>query len=421
MSTATLEAVPCRHVKAHLPAWGLWFADCSLDRDATLAGRVTLQIADLTMRGTVVSGGSWLGRSSYRIVGGAGGWGKPLPARSYQDDAGVRASKILGDAAAECGETLEGAPTGVVGPAWDRAASTASFAPNTIAPQAWYVDVDGLTRFGKRAARALAVEATRGRVDLAAGFVELMADSIASILPGVIVDGREAVDVVHELDATKLRSTVWLSVAPTSKRAQLYAKLQAQVDPWARYRATYEYRIVSQAGERLDLQPVRASLGMPDLRAVRVSPGVPGVKAEHTLGALCRVRFVNADPARPEVCGFDDADAEGFTPESLTARASSIMFATNGYPTEHATSAESLVAALVTLLVPCGYPLTTPAPAPVPLVAPPGSCIPVLLAAISAATLDPASLAMLLAQLALKTDNPTGASPGLGWPNVRGS
>ena len=55
-----------------------WLAEISLDEEATLAGRVTLQLADLAWVGTVVSGGPSGGRSQYRLVGGAGGWARSL-------------------------------------------------------------------------------------------------------------------------------------------------------------------------------------------------------------------------------------------------------------------------------------------------------------------------------------------------------
>jgi len=87
----------------------------------------------------------------------------------------------------------------------------------------------------------------------------------------------------------------------------------------------YEYRIVVQEGERLTLQPVLSSLGLPDLRRVPVRPGVPGVRADHKLGSLVEVAFTNADPARPVVVSFDDADASGFLPDELLVEADGLV------------------------------------------------------------------------------------------------
>lgn len=318
MTTGTLNGTPCLSAVVHVPAWGLPFADVELDREATFTGAVELVLADATFKCAVVSGGPWLGRSSYRLVGGAGGWGKPIPKRGYHSDGGIKRSTVIADAAAAAGETCEGIPTGSVGPNWERGEGAASQSLQLLTPRAWYVDADGVTRFGKRAAGTVSDSIARGKVDRAGGFVELMSDAIAAIVPGVVVEGIEAVDVVHELRASKLRTTIWGSAfAGTSKRLQLWAKLLEQVRPDLRYRGTFEYRVVTQEGERLNLQPVLASLGLPDVGRARVRAGIPGARAEHHLGSYVLVSFVNADPGRPVVVGFEDPEGEGYLPSVL--------------------------------------------------------------------------------------------------------
>jgi hypothetical protein len=318
VSTATLNGIACLSASVHLPAWGIWFADCLLDVEAILTGAVEFKIADLALTGTWLSGKPWLGRTSVRVVGGAGGWSRRCASKSYASAAGVRLETVIGDAARDAGETVAGVPTGIVGQAWTREAGAPSIVLHQLCPRAWYVSEDGVTRFGKRPATVWGGADTRGKVDLSAGYVELMADSIAGLVPGVVVEGVEAVDVVHVLENSKLRSTIWGSaIAPTSKRLAAWAALFAQLDPFARYRAQYEYRVVTQDGERLNLQPIRASLGMPDLRDVRAMPGVAGCRADVQLGGSVVVAFLNADPAQPRVVGFEDAEGEGFAPERL--------------------------------------------------------------------------------------------------------
>ena len=318
MSTATLDGHVCTTARAQIPAWGAWWADASTDDEVTLSGSVTLQIADLVLVGKVVSGGPSRGRSHYRICGGAG-WGTEIPAKGYANDAGVKLSTVLQDAATACGETLGALPATLIGPAWARPADPAGHVLELLASEAWYVDEAGVTRLGRRAASALAVPAARGPLDLARGTITLGADSIATILPGVVVDGLEAVDVLHEVSADAgLRSTLWLSQGTdTSRRISALRALVEQLLPDLRYRGVSEYRVISQTGERLDLQPVRVSLGMPILRRVRVRPGIPGARADHALGSLVLVAFVDSDPARPAVIGFSDAEAAGFQPSRL--------------------------------------------------------------------------------------------------------
>jgi hypothetical protein len=54
--------------RINIPAWGCWYADVSLDGDVPLSGAVSLVVADLTLRGTVLSGGASAdkARSMYR-------------------------------------------------------------------------------------------------------------------------------------------------------------------------------------------------------------------------------------------------------------------------------------------------------------------------------------------------------------------
>lgn len=318
MSTATLNGTPCLSCSIALHAWGLPSAEVVLDREVTLSGAVELVLADLTFRGTVVSGGPWEGRSSYRLVGGAGGWSRTVDAKDYTNDAGVKRTKVVGELAAEVGETVEGVPSGTVGPKFTRAAGPASIVLHELFPRAWRVDEDGVTRFGVRAATQADAAIAHGVVDLASGVVELMADAIAKLVPGVTANGVEAVDVVHELEGNKLRTRLWGSaVSASSKRLEAWAKLVEQLDPFRKFRAIYEYRVVAQEDERLHLQPVRVSMGMPDLRRVRVRPGVAGCRADIALGSTALVAFLNADPSRPVVVGFEDAESPGFMPDLL--------------------------------------------------------------------------------------------------------
>ncbi len=314
MSTARLNGLTCMRAVAHLPAWGLPWFDVVLDAEHTIeAGTAaTLEIADATFSCTVATGGPWIGRSTFRLVGGAGGWCKPLPAQAYRNAAGVKISKVITDAATSAGERVEGVPAGTLGPAWDRFAGAASQTLQLATPRAWRVDPDGVTRFGAPPSRELDVTAARGRVDRAAGRVELMADSIAGIVPGLVVEGITAVDVVHTIEAGKLRSVVWGSPLGASKRAAAYERIVSSLFPWLRYAGVWEYRVVQQVGDTLDLQPARASLPVPDLEGVAVRPGLPGAKGTALLGSLVLVIFANNDPSRPCVIAFDAADAAGF-------------------------------------------------------------------------------------------------------------
>lgn len=318
---ATLNGHRVMSGRVHIPKWGFWHAEVTLDGEITLAGAAVLKIADATFNGTVTSGGPSKGRSTFRIVAGAGGWGRTIKRKSYANDANDKISTVLGDAAREIGETLAPiASTERVGANFTRPEATASTVLQMVAAQAWYVDEAGVTRLGSRAPGALVGTVTRVTpVNLARGKIVLAAESIATILPGLVVDGLTAVDVEHDISANGLRSTVWGSQEGSALDS--FRGLMEQADPSWRFRGVTEYRVGELEGTRLNLQPVLVSTGMPDLHRVTIRPGVPGCSAETGLGSYVLVGFVNADESRPFVAHFPDEDSAGFQPTKLVLRA----------------------------------------------------------------------------------------------------
>jgi hypothetical protein len=168
---------------------------------------------------------------------------------------------------------------------------------------------------------------TVGTVDRARRVVTLAADAIAEIVPGVVVEGIQAVDVLHELaPGGGLRTTIWGSgLASVNRRLVALRRIFEQLDPDRRFRGTYEYRVVSQEFERVNLQPIRVSTGMPDLQRVPVRPGIPGARATHAVGSRVLVAFVDGAPSRPVVMSFEDADGEGFVPLTLELAADTMI------------------------------------------------------------------------------------------------
>jgi hypothetical protein len=328
MSTATLNGFRVTRARVQLPAWGIGSAYVGLDDEATLSGRVSFQIADLALSWTVLSGGPGpKGRSSFRLAAGAGGWGRTIPEKSYANDAGVKASTVLADAATACGETLDPAtlPTSRLGPAWAREEGPAARQLEAIVPSAWYVGEDGVTRIGARQAKPLNVAAAVQSVDAARGTVALASDEIATLVPGIIVEGIEAVDVLHELSGAALRTTLWgKGIAHTSRALTAFRRLLEQLDPDRRFRGVYEYRVASIEGARVNLEPVRVSTGMPPLPRVEVRPGIPGARADLPDGSRVLVGFIDASPGRPVVVGFEDAEGDGFVPTRLALDALTI-------------------------------------------------------------------------------------------------
>ena len=103
MTAVEINGLPCVRARVQIPAWGAWWADVDPVGAQVLSGGVTLVVGGVTLKGTVISGGASEGRSGYRIVGGAGGWGRTVPARGYADDAGVTLATVVRDVASVVG------------------------------------------------------------------------------------------------------------------------------------------------------------------------------------------------------------------------------------------------------------------------------------------------------------------------------
>lgn len=325
MSTVTVSGYDCLAAVVQIPAWGIWWAGVELDEAAELSGAVTIDCAGLELVGTIMSGGPWQGRSRYRVAGGAGGWGRTVARRGYRNDAGVRRLTVIQDAAGEVGETVDSSTvSGTVGGAWTRPEGPASDALRLLAPQAWHVGEDGVTRLGLRAESSVDSEITVTGRDDAAQWLELACDDLSGLVPGVVVDGIAAVDAEHRLVDGTLRTRLWGSGEGYGDRLSgALSRLVGAVAGLYRLRGVWSYRVVSQTGQRLTLQAVRASTGLPDLHLVR-QRYAPGYSVEHQPGSLVLVAFVDGDAAQPVVVAGDDPESPGYVPPTVTIDADSV-------------------------------------------------------------------------------------------------
>lgn len=222
-ATATLNGKPCTCATIHLPRWGISHADVDVADEELLTGKVELVIGDLKFIGTVVHNrsGVYAGKASYYIVAGANGWGKKVRDQGYRNDAGVKVSTLLKDVEEACGETMAAYPEGTVGTSYDRVSGPASAVPQYIAQHGWYVDEAGKTHIGLRPETPISGDWAVTNYEPQHDRFELAADSIAEILPGVVItdktfgadaDGKPvskvAGDVVHHVDSTGLRTTI---------------------------------------------------------------------------------------------------------------------------------------------------------------------------------------------------------------------
>lgn len=133
-----------------LPYWGCLVADVGFTVFDQIDLQGSLIIGDMKYESAVYRSSGYAGSRTARLVGGAGGWRKPVPSQGYYQESGVQASMVLRDCAAAVGERVMLAQDRSVGPHWAREAAVASRTLRQIAGLQWWVDAAGTTQVGSR-------------------------------------------------------------------------------------------------------------------------------------------------------------------------------------------------------------------------------------------------------------------------------
>lgn len=325
------------HLHVHIPNIGAWYADADLEEKTDLTGRVEIKIGRLTLVGTVsqVFSGSFALATKLRIVAGAGGWAKGVPAKAYHNDAvakaedgttaaGVKASTILEDAAREVGETLEISIQNRVGVDFVRRVGPASHVLEQVlgsgAP--WRVDYDGLTRIGARPPVEVVGSYELLQYDPQSHVATIALDDPTIIGIGSILRSRlDAPATVRELelviDGGKFRVFAWCG-GDASAHSRIGRGLRAIAQQTqAKLFGSYRYRVVDMLEDRARLQAVRKAAGLPDILPVSLFPGMAGLWADLTPGAVVLVTFIEGDASAPILTHFEAKGGPGFLPVSL--------------------------------------------------------------------------------------------------------
>jgi hypothetical protein len=129
-----------------IPLYGLWSADVLISLDDEVPDMGALVVGNMTMQGFVARQALYGGSRKLRVIGGFGGWRKPVPAQQYSLSSGVRASLLLSDAAKLVGERVNVPSDYVLGSTYTRAAGPASLLLSDVAGVSWYVDKAGVTQ-----------------------------------------------------------------------------------------------------------------------------------------------------------------------------------------------------------------------------------------------------------------------------------
>lgn len=324
---------PALSITLHVPPMGAWWLEAALEGDPDLSGSVEVAIGDsLTLRGTIVSGGSFADQRTVRVVAGGGGWGSLLAARAYHSDAGVTALSVAQDAATAAGETLgsfsPSAPT--IGVDFVRASGPASAALEAAAGGTpWWVGFDGLTVVGTRSTSAPAPGSYQILAfDPITSIATIAADDLATIAVGSTLAAEERMptaQTVRELrfEITPDTATIvaWCG-AFDSDRGRAARALEALVRRVLAEKlyGSIRYRVMRTNGDRVELQAIAP--GYPDIGPISYAPGLAGAHSTLQVGAEVLVEFIEGDRTRPRVTHFAGKDGVGWTPTATTIDAS---------------------------------------------------------------------------------------------------
>lgn len=220
MAAITLAGSPVLAATITQPGVGAWVADVEVATDAAITGRVELAPeAGAAWSGTVIEGGVHAGTWRGRVVGGAAGLRRELPATSYR---GATLHDVLADALREAGEAL--AP-GVDLSAWSvalylRMRRAAAWTVADVARAAgapWRVTRAGAVRVGAETWGALTLDdvSVVGESPVMQRYE--LAGAVLAVDPGVTLTlpleaGPSAVrveSVVHRVEGERVTATVW--------------------------------------------------------------------------------------------------------------------------------------------------------------------------------------------------------------------
>lgn len=73
----------------------------------------------------------------------------------------------------------------------------------------------------------------------------------------------------------------------------------------------YQFRVVSQDGMAVDVEPVDSTLGLPPCSKVPIRPATPGLTVEDIpAGTTCVLAFLDGNAAKPFILCFDSTGSD---------------------------------------------------------------------------------------------------------------
>ena len=360
--SVTLNGLTVATMRWHAPWSGVWTADIELTSDAEVlpTGPAAIVSDDgLALVGTVLSAEQFGELRRVRVVGGGGGWSKTVRAQHYHSPVGVQLAVLATTTASSVGEIATVLVPQSVGQDFVRRVGPASQIFSDAGVD-WWIGTDGVTRIGVRPPVVAPPSVNILSWDGEARTVTFDGDVLVE--PGtVLVDDRFGTKVVHEVDAdisdASIHGTMHVEDAAPSTGAlnELVDGLAelARMGTKPEFSRLYEYRVVAMQGDRVELQAVSKTDGMPDLNPASVWAGISGYKAQLRPSSSVLVGFIGGDPGRPFLAAYEPPENDGWRPVTLDLDALTLVTIGGDTATGVATmqSQAQLMAAIAALCV----------------------------------------------------------------------
>lgn len=327
-----LQGHPISRLELHAPAGEIWFADCSMVERVELSGAVVLTIGESEFRGTIdpAFSGHFVESSYYRVVGGGGGWGKPVSRKAYANDAGVKTSTVAREVASEVGEQIGTFAPGTerFGAHYARRAGAASnILQDAASGAAWWVGFDGLTHVGKREEstpddRLYTVVDWNPLEQMATIAIESpTAIQIGSRLKDERFSGVQVVrEMVIRCEGASVLIDAWCgeSAGASGRLPELLRKfIRRSVDSKLLVKWRYRVGQVHTDG-RCDLVALSNNAPFPNLSRVPQIPGVASAYSQPKKGAVVLVEFIEGRADLPRMSPGSDTRDPAFVAQRLT-------------------------------------------------------------------------------------------------------
>jgi len=202
-----------------VPAQGIWHADVTLDQAIDVAGPQTLLLAGSTWICAVIRAVDFAGVRSLRLVGGSGGWRKPVPAQQYLSPAGVPTATVIADASTlvqELPVVLDATALPTIGTGFVRQAAPASMvlwdllAQNVL--QTWWMNPSGVVQTAPRVPTPIVSDFVAEAVKGAAGHYRIATESPGDWTPGSLFASTTVSGTISRVEHRVHRSQLWTEV-----------------------------------------------------------------------------------------------------------------------------------------------------------------------------------------------------------------